>query len=178
MERRALSFWAVAQTVTNRESFAAGRIADAGFEVFAPKAKMRANGCWRIVALFPGYLFVRILDRWRIVTKTAGVLGLIMHGEQPARCPDAELDKIRSQIMGNGLVRLPKPLPKRRLERGQDVRIVAGPFCGFNAIYDGMSASDREFVLLDILGRKARVEVTPADSVVPLQLALQASAVY
>lgn len=175
-----MSFWVVTQTITNRESFVAERIEEIGFEIFMPQTRMRINGDPRVVALFPGYLFVRILDRWRVLTKTAGVLGLIMSGEQPSRCPDSEIEKIKSQ-MRNGLVRLPKPAPKPRMlpfKIGQAVRIISGSFCGFEAIFDGMSARERELVLLDMLGRKARVELAPGDGLALRELASAASLSY
>lgn len=176
-----MTFWAVAQTITNRESLVAERIAEVGYEIFVPRTRMRISGEPRIVALFPGYLFVRIIDRWRVVTKTAGVLGLIMTGEQPARCPDDEIEKIKSQVMRNGLVRLPKPVPKPRVlpfRLGQAVRVVAGSFCGFEAIFDGMSARERELVLLDMLGRKVRVELAPGEGLALRELASAAEVSY
>jgi transcription antitermination factor NusG len=161
-----MTFWAVAQTISNRESFVAERIKDSGFEIFAPLTRLRMNHDSRVVALFPGYLFVRIIDRWRAITKTFGVLGLIMSGESPAHCPDDEIEKIKMQTR-NGLVRLPKPPQKPKaspgFKIGQIVRITSGSFCGFEAIYDGMSSRERECVLLDMLGGKARVELAPGD---------------
>lgn len=180
MESCLIGFWAVAQTSINRERSTADRIAEIGFEVFVPKARMRINGDSRVVALFPGYLFVRIIDRWRVVNKTIGVLGMIMSGERPARCPENEIEKIKSQ-MCNGLVQLPKPVPKPRVlpfKIGQAVRIISGSFCGFDAIFDGMSARERELVLLDMLGRKARVELAPADGLALRGLASAASLSY
>jgi transcriptional antiterminator RfaH len=170
-----MPFWAVAQTVAHREAFAAFRIAEEGFEIFAPKTRIRANGSSRIVALFPGYLFVRILDRWRAVAKTAGVLGLIMAGDHPAACPDAEIDKIKGATMRNGLVRLPKPPKSRAFKPGQSVRISSGSFCGFNAIYQGMSQRDREIVLLEMFGRETRIELGVGDIVQSAELPVAGS---
>jgi transcriptional antiterminator RfaH len=164
----AMSFWAVAQTVTNRECFVAERIEETGFEIFMPQTRMRDA---RVVALFPGYLFVRIIEQWRAVAKTIGVLGLIMSGERPACCPEEEIERIKSQMRG-GLVRLPKPaLPKGSFEIGQRVRIVSGSLRGFDAIYDGMGAHERECVLLEILGRKSRVELAEGDMLALPELA-------
>jgi transcription antitermination factor NusG len=170
-----MSFWAVAQTMANRESFVAERIAEVGFDIFAPMTRQRINGVSRVVALFPGYLFVRIIDRWRVVTKTAGVLGLVMSGETPARCPEVEIDRIKSQTR-NGLVRLPKPPKSLPLKIGEPVRIVSGSFRGFEAIYDGMSTRDREQVLLNMFGRETPVELAAGDQLSPL--ASQTSLIY
>ena len=165
--------WIVAQTIARRENVAARYIVNAGLEVFDPKVSMHG----RIVALFPGYLFVRIVDHWRIVAKTAGVLSLIMSGEKPARCPEREIDKIKA-MMHNGLVRLPLPKKTAPFTAGQDVRIVSGPFCGFDAIYDGMNKHERECVLLEILGRKVRVEIASSDDVARAPLVSTVDVVY
>lgn len=154
--------WIVARTIVRRETSTAQHIADAGFEIFAPRIKLSRTA--KITALFPGYLFVRIESRWRIIAKTIGVLSLIMSGDQPARCPASEISRIKSMMQPDGFVRLPKAKKIAPIPVGQAVRVVAGPFAGFDAIYDGMSKQEREFVLLEILGRKTRVEITPGDS--------------
>jgi transcription antitermination factor NusG len=89
-----MAFWAVARTLTRRESFAGERIEVAGFEIFVPKT---AKG-----PLFPGYLFVRIVDRWRVVDRTLGVLGLIKFGDMPAKCPDREVANLFAQMDAAG----------------------------------------------------------------------------
>jgi transcriptional antiterminator RfaH len=176
----AMTFWAVAQTVSQRESSAGIRLAEEGFEIFAPRIRIHINGTPRIVALFPSYLFVRVVDRWRVITKTIGVLGLIMAGDHPARCPDAEIEKIKGATMRNGLVRLPKPPKSRAFKPGQSVRINSGSFCGFNAIYQGMSPRDREIVLLEMFGRETRIELGAGDIVqsAELPIAVQVNSAY
>jgi len=158
-----MPYWAVAQTIANRESFAADNIKLAGFDILAPKARVRIDKRSEVVALFPGYLFVRIIDRWRIIEHTVGVLRLIKFGDAPAKCPDCEIAKILHQSDKNGVVQLPKrPRPSPRAKPfaiGRRVRIISGSFCGFEAIYAGMNAREREIVLLELLGRQVRVEL-------------------
>jgi transcriptional antiterminator RfaH len=171
----AMTFWAVAQTVSQRETSVGIRLAEEGFEIFAPRIRIHINGTPRIVALFPSYLFVRVVDRWRVITKTIGVLGLIMAGDHPARCPDAEIDKIKAATMRNGLVRLPKPPKSRAFKPGQSVRITSGSFCGFNAIYQGMSPRDREIILLEMFGRETRIELGTGDLIQAAELPIAGS---
>ena len=64
-----------------------------------------------------------------------GTLGLIMDGLQPARVPDAVIAELRAREC-NGLIELPKP---RGLRRGDQVRIIRGPFRGRAGLYAGMS---------------------------------------
>jgi transcriptional antiterminator RfaH len=145
-----MAYWAVAQTVANRESFAASHIKRAGFDILAPRTKLRIDKRWQVVPLFPGYLFVSIIDRWRIIERTPGVLRLIKFGDAPAKCPDGEIAKLLNQSDASGLVRLPKR-PKaaaraKPFEIGARVRIISGSFCGFDAIYAGMTTREREIV--------------------------------
>jgi len=153
-----MAYWAVARTLVRREAFAASRLEVAGFEVFVPKAKSGP--------LFPGYLFVRIIDRWRIVDRTVGVLGLIKFGDAPAKCPDGEIEALQSRIDSRGLVRLPRtPSRRRPIPPGAKVRIGA-----FTAIYAGMSPRERELVLIDLLGRQVAVELRAGQLADPVHL--------
>lgn len=146
-----MAYWAVARTLVNREPVAARLLMAAGFEIFAPKTKAGP--------LFPGYLFVRIVDQWRVVDRTVGVLMLVKFGDAPARCPDAEIAKLQGQINADGLIRLaarpPEPI-RRKISIGAKVRIA-----GLNAIYAGMTARERQRVLIQLLGRQVSVELRP-----------------
>jgi hypothetical protein len=61
--------WAAARTRSNQEAYAAEHVTRAGFEVLAPKTPKGP--------LFHGYLFVLVVDRWRVLERTIGVLGLV-----------------------------------------------------------------------------------------------------
>jgi transcription antitermination factor NusG len=91
----------------------------------------------------------------------AGVIRLLMDGQQPARVPDAVIDGIREREVG-GIVRLPRPQPFRS---GDRVRVVRGPFEGHFGLYDGMAPRERIFVLLSMLGASIRTEMAEADVV-------------
>jgi transcriptional antiterminator RfaH len=150
---RLMSYWAVARTMLRREAFAASRLEAAGFEIFAPKIAERD----RPAPLFPGYLFVAIVDRWQTIDRTLGVIGLVKAGDHPARCPDAEIAKLRGQVDAAGLIRLRPSL--EAFQPGARLRITGGPLCGVDAIYVGMTARQRELVLINLLGRQTPVEL-------------------
>jgi transcriptional antiterminator RfaH len=162
-----MSFWAVARTPSNRELYAAMKLARAGYETLAPQAKFVDRGRDRVCALFPGYVFVHVIDSWHDARWCPGVLGLIMRGEQPAKCPDFEIMKIfEATNTKTGLVRLPKnpQIPPRTwIAEGSTVRILTGSFRGLHAIYQGTSARERELVLLELLGRQVRTELAVGD---------------
>jgi transcription antitermination factor NusG len=66
----------------------------AGFETFTPKLRTRVGARWRTTPLFGGYFFVRVVDRWRILERTIGVLSVVKFGAAPAQCPDQEIAKL------------------------------------------------------------------------------------
>ena len=49
------------------------------------------------VPLFPGYLFVKIEDRWRCLLGTSGVINVICNGGHPAVVREDEIARIRRQ---------------------------------------------------------------------------------
>jgi transcriptional antiterminator RfaH len=151
-----MSFWAVARTLPQREAFAAERLEEGGYEVFLPRVKTKRAS----EPLFHN-VFVKIIDQWRAVDRTLGVLRLVRFGEQPARCPDTEIAALRSRIDSTGFVRLPaKPSKLRRvIPAGSAIRIVGGPFEGVPAIYAGQSHGERELILIAMLGGQRRVAV-------------------
>lgn len=100
---------------------------------------------------FPGYMFVNInLDdegdnalRW-----TPGTRGLVRFGNEPATVPDNLIHELRKRLS------LMETMKERqnRLEPGDRVRIVNGPFAGYEAIFDTrLSGKDRVQVLLAYL---------------------------
>jgi transcription antitermination factor NusG len=163
-----MSFWSVVQTTTGHEMVVADRIERVGYETFIPKAKFNINERERITPIFQGYMFTLIESGWYHVKWTQGVLRIIMSGDQPAAVPDEELRRLLDMTDDDGLVRLPKAPEPAPLVVGATVRIATGMFKGFSAIYDGMTARDRERVLLDMLGRKVLVELRADDRIEPV----------
>jgi transcriptional antiterminator RfaH len=160
-----MSFWGVVRSLPKREKFAAERLGAGGFEVFLPLVATKRSS----VPLFPSYFFVLIVDRWRAINSTIGVLCLVRAGDCPARCPDHEIDSLKAMIDGHGFVRLPEgrgaPV-KRKIAIGSKVRITAGPFGGMSGLYAGQSTKERERVLLSLLGSQRPVLI-PSNLVAP-----------
>jgi len=157
-----MSTWAVVQTEAMREIAVIALLERLGLSIYFPRIKIRK----RITGLFPGYLFVQLGAQWYPVLWTPHVIRLLMAGDRPARLDDAIVAELRRREVG-GFVRMPKP---PRLHHGQRVKVVRGSFDGQIGIYDGMSGRDRERVLLELLGRKVRLELASAD-VQPLDIA-------
>jgi transcriptional antiterminator RfaH len=164
-----MSYWAIAQTESQRETIAAYFLSIAKFETYLPRIRIHRGRKSRVVPLFPSYLFVRIIDRWHTIESTIGVTRMIVSGGAPARLRDEELDKIRSREV-NGVVKLPKP--PGRYAHGDRIAIAKGSFRGHVALFEGMSAHDRCAVLMDLLGRKVRLELAISDVAPQQQVAL------
>jgi transcriptional antiterminator RfaH len=157
-----VAYWTAAQLEPNRERIALHLLTQERFTVYAPRLRVR-----RIVRgrredsespLFPNYLFIRIELQWYRARWCPGVVRLLMAGEAPAKVPDAVIEEIRGRER-NGAVEL----PKRRLQYGDHVKILAGPFRGHLAIYAGMSGPERVTVLLQILGGQQRATLAQRD---------------
>jgi transcriptional antiterminator RfaH len=155
-----MPFWSVVQTESQREHIAAQFLQQDNFEIYLPKILTQHGARERVAPLFPGYLFVEIIERWWSVRWTAGVVRLLMADDRPARVPTVLMDAIRKREGCDGLVRLPKP---RGLVCGDQVRIVHGSFEGRLGVYQGQSGVQRSRILLDLLGREVATVIATGD---------------
>jgi transcription antitermination factor NusG len=153
------AFWGVVRSLPQREKFAAERLRmDQGFEVFLPLVQTKRAS----QPLFSGYFFCRIVEQWRSINYTLGVLCLVRVGDCPARCPDREIDSLKALIDRHGYVKLPEAPPppvRRKIAIGARVRIASGPFGGWSGLYAGQSTKDRELVLLNVLGGQRPIAI-------------------
>lgn len=101
---------------------------------------------------FPGYLFVRA-DLSAIGTNLfnwmPGAIGVVSFGTIPAAVPDSLIEQLQKRLAEieaqGGIVR-------QAFEAGETVRIVDGPFSGYEAIFDArLPGDDRVQVLLAFL---------------------------
>jgi transcriptional antiterminator RfaH len=136
------------------------------FEVYLPRIRTQRVTATRktvetSVALFPGYLFIRIVEgRWWDARWSVGIVRIIRDGEKPAVVPDAVIDDIRQREV-NGLIELAAPPPE--FSPGDQLQIVQGVFAGQICLFEGMSSRQRVEVLLVMLGSPRRVTLSRAD---------------
>ncbi len=114
----------------------------------------------KVKPYFPGYLFVRVdledtgLSFFRWMPHT---LGLVSFGGDPAHVPDNLIHAIKkrvNEINEAGGEKL------NGLTTGDRVRIEAGPFSGFEAIFDSsLPGKERVRVLLMLLGQPRQIPV-------------------
>ena len=154
-----MPFWGVIRSLPKREAFAAERLRiDGGFEVFLPLVQTKRASA----PLFAGYFFCRIVDRWRAINSTFGVLCLVRVGDCPAKCPDHEIDSLKVMIDSHGYIKLPEALPppvRRQIAIGAKVVVTGGAFNGMRGLYAGQSTRERELVLLNLLGGQRPVSI-------------------
>ena len=155
-------FWACAQLEPRRERLASYCLGLAGYEIYQPllREQRRSHGR-KIIAtppLFPGYLFVWVVQGWWNARWSPGVIRLVMDGLVPARVPDAVIGEIRGRERG-GFVELPKP---RGLAPGTRVRVISGPLSAQIGLLGALRPHERVLVLLNLLGGQQRVELAQA----------------
>ena len=102
---------------------------DHGFEVFLPLVQTKRAS----PPLFTGYFFCRIVDRWRSINSTLGVLCLVRTGDCPAQCPDREIEALKAMIDRHGYISFRKPrlrLPDARSRSAQRCKSRPGLLAG------------------------------------------------
>lgn len=124
-----------------------------GCETYVPRALIpQKSGKRRIQPLFVGYVFVRHPDaQWHFLRGTFGVLDFFVQGDRPAFVPDPEIEKLRAREDERGLIKL-----QPRFKPGEAVHVDGM----LEAIYEGMSSEDRAIVLMAMMGRWVRTEVS------------------
>ncbi len=161
-----MSFWGVIRSNPQRERFAAERVEALGYPVFLPMIATKHGGA----PLWRGYFFARITSSWRPISTCFGVLCLVRVGNCPSKMPDAEIERLKAMVVGGyvQLPDLPSKLSPHVYKRNERVAITGGPFQGVKALHSGLSAAEKEFLLLKLLGATRRVAV-PSSMVAPAQ---------
>lgn len=168
-----MSYWAIAQIEPQRVTVTQALLGRAGYEIYAPRIRVRRSGRLAPALMFPGYVFVHIAnDRFYPVRYAPGIVRLLMAGEHPARMPEHEIEALRAREVG-GYIRLPPAIPRI----GARMRITQGPFAGHLAIFDGMAGVDRLRVLFEFLAGVVRIEL-PTHAVEPQDVANNLSLRY
>jgi transcriptional antiterminator RfaH len=101
---------------------------------------------------FPGYLFV-MLDLEELGTDAlrwmVGTYGLVHIGGEPASVPENLIHELKQRLE---IIKAAGGIELAELKQGDRVRIVKGPFDGYEAIFDSrLSGNERVQVLLTFL---------------------------
>ena len=108
---------------------------------------------------FPGYLLVKMElndSTWHIVKGTPKITGFVGGTTTPPVVPDDEVMRITNQIEEGTLV----PKSKVEFEKGENVRVVSGPFLNFAGIVDDVNEGKGKLrVMVSIFGRSTPIEL-------------------
>jgi transcription antitermination factor NusG len=111
------------------------------------------------LALFPGYVFVRIALNERLkVLQVPSVVSLISFNGRPAPIEEKEIELLRQSLATD--VRIE---PHPYLTVGRRVRLKTGPLAGAEGILVRRKDSCRLVMSIDLLMRSVAVEVDEAD---------------
>jgi transcription termination/antitermination protein NusG len=107
--------------------------------------------------MFPGYLMVQMAmdhESWKVVRETPGVTGFVGDGKEATPLEDHEADRILKQ-KEEGVAQL-----KIRFKKGENVRVVDGPFTDFIGTVDEINMGKGKVkVMLTLFGRETSVEL-------------------
>jgi len=152
--------WHLAYTKPKSEDNVSRIFAEAGFEVLNPKLKEQKylrNKLQNVITpLFPCYIFIEFEYEkdYRTIKYTRGVRRVVGTDYMPSIVPANIIDSIRSS-MEAGLITI-KP---QRFQPGEEVIIKAGPFQGFDAIFEReLKGIERVSILLKSINAKAVVD--------------------
>lgn len=108
---------------------------------------------------YPGYVMIKMVmndKTWHLVQNIPRVTGFIGGKNQPTPMRDSEAQKILNMMVS----RQEQPRPKYHFERGDDVRVIDGPFGGFNGVVEDVNYDKGKLrVSVSIFGRQTPVEL-------------------
>jgi transcriptional antiterminator RfaH len=160
-----LTSWYVVRTQSRAEEKAVQHLTNQGFTAYLPRYRRRVRHARRneivLRPLFPGYLFVRLDPdrcRWRSINGTVGVREILSNGDAPVIVPDRIVEEIQAREDETGAVKLRGP----SFAHGQVVRLLEGPLADVNGLFEEMRDENRVVLLVSLLGRKVRMQVSAA----------------
>lgn len=132
-------------------------------EILVPSEKVvdMVKGVKRTTSrkFFPGYILINMElndDTWHLIKSIPKVTGFVGGQETPPTISEEEVKKITRQ-MEEGAVR---PKPKVLFDRGENVRVIDGPFTNFAGIVEEVKPEKGKLrVLVSIFGRATPVEL-------------------
>lgn len=107
---------------------------------------------------YPGYILVEMElsdETWHLVKNTLRVTGFV-GGMKPVPLLEEEVELIQQQIEAG-----PAPVVRSQIEKGENVRIIDGPFTNFVGFVDEIDMDHgRLRVMVSIFGRQTPVELS------------------
>ncbi len=161
--------WYVLRTKAKKERFVYQQLVAQRVTLFFPAVRVKPVNprAAKIRPYFPGYLFVQAdLD---VLGQNAfswlpGVVGLVRFGDEPTAVPDNVVNELRVRLAELSLAQ------QEPFQPGERVRIVEGPFAGYEAIFDlRLPGKERVQVLLSFLSKYPQPLKLHADQIVKVR---------
>ncbi len=153
--------WYLIYSKPRQEVVAQENLQRQGYTTYLPLTRQprRRNGKRILLTepFFPRYLFIQLntsTDNWAPIRSTFGVSTLVRFGFVPAQVPDRFIEELKYRESDKGIHVQPDDIVA-----GMKVRIEDGPMLGYEGVFLAKTGNDRAMILLDILGKQARVQV-------------------
>jgi transcriptional antiterminator RfaH len=165
--------WYACYTRARHEKRVDEHLSRRGVETYLPLLAQERRWSDRMkvveVPLFPGYVFGRFtLDQIHQVLTVPGVATVIRQNGFPSAIADEELENVRRFVAALAETgQVPEP---RRLEPGQAVRVMRGPFAGVEGVVVERRGRRRVLVGLSTIGQGMEIDID-GESLEPLRLA-------
>lgn len=108
---------------------------------------------------FPGYILVKMIltdETWHIVKNVPRITGFVGDKTKPLPVPESEVKKMTNRIAEGEA----KPRPRISFSKGENVRVVDGPFANFNGVVEEANLDKGKLkVMVSIFGRQTPVEL-------------------
>jgi len=108
---------------------------------------------------YPGYIMIKMIltdDTWHLIQSIPRVTGFVGGKNRPTPMRDSEAENILNMMES----RQEKPRPKFNFDRGDEVRVIDGPFSGFNGVVEEVNYDKGKLkVSVSIFGRQTPVEL-------------------
>ena len=154
--------WFILQFKPNSHHLAAKNLNRQGFETFLPLHETTSRRLSRFIntskPLFPGYMFIKfdkLESEWHKINSTYGVSRLITFNSILKSMPIGFVDSLMKRYDLSG-----KLLPIQKLKKGDQVTVLTGPFANFIATVEKYEDDQRIWVLMDLMGRKSKIQAT------------------
>ncbi len=159
--------WYLLRTKAGKERWVRDQLLTLVPGVFLPMLKARVPRWGRLALsispLFPCYVFARfdLAKSYFEVKYLPGVQGFVSAGPDPLAVPDEIIEQIKNRGVDDIVEIVEKPF-----DTGERVRVIEGPFRGFEAVFDRyLSGAERVAILLNAVEAAGLRIVMPASTI-------------
>ena len=154
--------WFLVYTKPQKERIALEQLQRQDYRSYLPlhKISRRIRGKRHCVEepLFPRYLFVNLnteTDNWSPIRSTIGVSHLVRFGLLTAKVSGDFVEFLQAKEQA----RLRAVERVERFKKGDAVRIMQGPFAGYEAVFEQNKGTERAIVMLSIVNSFTQLKI-------------------